>query len=331
MKRILMAAGIVVMAVNSLQAASWKHLTEDQGLPAMQIQFVKMQGAEVWAGTLKGLVVIRKGKPETVLAGEPVWDVLTGADGTLWIGTENGVVRQKKTGSERSLQGESIGRMVAFGTNAVWALCTKRDRSRLMEYSDGKWQPVKRFEKEKPRELYVTRTGVVWVLLEANGILAADPRQAPEQWTHHQTGVNMTAFFEDKQGRLWCGTWDRGVMVFEKGVWTRLLADEDAVVTAIRQDGKGQMWMATNAHGLWQYDGANWVNHLNQEGTINLLETTSDGKVFVSSQFECSLRQWTGSDWEKVVDVPTMFMAVVSDARGKIWAGNILDGIYVSP
>jgi hypothetical protein len=29
--------------------------------------------------------------------------------------------------------------------------------------------------------------------------------------------------------------------------------------------------------------------------------------------------------------VPTMFIAVRADAKGKIWAGNILDGIYVSP
>ncbi len=331
MKRIIMAAGVVVMAANVLQAASWRHLTEDQGLPAREIQFIKMLGAEVWVGTLKGLTAFRKDKPETVLAGEPVWDVLTDADGYLWIGTEKGIIRQKGAASERSLQGESIGRIVAFGPHTVWALCKKSDQSRLMEYSDGKWRPVKRFEKEKPRELFVTRTGVVWVLLEANGMLAADPGQAPDQWKHHQMGVNMTAFCEDKQGQIWCGTWDRGIMVLEKGEWKRLLTEEDAVITAIRQDRKGQMWAATNAHGLWQYDGANWVNHLNEEGTINLLESTSDGRVFVSSQSECSLREWTGSGWNKVVDVPTMFIAVRVDAKGRIWAGNILDGVYVSP
>lgn len=331
MKRTRLVVGIVLMTAGTLQAASWKHLTEDQGLPARQIQFIKMQGSDVWAGTLKGLTVFRKGKPETVLTGEPVWDVLPTADGSLWIGTENGIVRQKGVVSDRRLQGESIGRIVAFGTNSIWALCKKNDRARLMEYRDGEWRPVKRFEKQKPTELFMTRAGVVWVLLEANGMVEAGSAQEPAQWKHHQTGVNMTAFYEDKQGRIWCGTWDRGIMVFENGEWKRMLTDEDAVVTAVRQDGKGQIWVATNAHGLWQYDGANWVNHLNEEGTINLLETTSDGKVFVSSQSECSLRQWTGSGWDKVVDVPTMFIAVRADAKGKIWAGNILDGIYVSP
>jgi hypothetical protein len=73
------------------------------------------------------------------------------------------------------------------------------------------------------------------------------------------------------------------------------------------------------------------VNHLNEEGTINMLETTPDGKLYVSSQSECSLRQWTGTAWDKILDVPTMFITVQLDAKGKLWAGNILDGVYVQP
>jgi hypothetical protein len=45
----------------------------------------------------------------------------------------------------------------------------------------------------------------------------------------------------------------------------------------------------------------------------------------------CSLRRWSGKAWETVLDVPTMFIGVATDAKGKLWAGNILDGVYVEP
>jgi hypothetical protein len=61
------------------------------------------------------------------------------------------------------------------------------------------------------------------------------------------------------------------------------------------------------------------------------LDATSDGRVFVSSQTVCGLRQWNGKAWEIVVDAPTMFLCVTDGPKGKIWAGNILDGIYVQP
>lgn len=322
--------GLLLGFVTGLQAAPWKHLTTSEGLPAMQTQFIKVQGGDVWVGTLEGLARFRDGKVETYLKGEPVWDVLTSGD-TIWIGTDNGIVRQKGTVGERSLEKLAVGRMVVFGSNTIWAICKQRDSARLMQLAGGAWQPVERFARQKVADLNVARSGAVYVILEANGVVVATPGQPPEQWKHHQQGVNLTAFLEDKQGRFWFGTWDRGVMILENGEWKRMLTDEDAVITAVRQDGKGHIWVATNAHGVWQYDGANWINHLNEEGTINMLETSADGKVFVSSQTECSLRQWNGTGWDKVVDVPTMFITVRADAKGKLWAGNILDGVYVQP
>jgi ligand-binding sensor domain-containing protein len=322
--------GIICISAASHAATPWKHLTTSDGLPSSQVQFIKTQGADVWVGTLAGLSVFRNGKLEAVEKNEAVWDVMPVSDG-LWFGTDNGIVFQKGAVTDRSITGEAVGRIVRFGTNAIWAVSKKSDSARVMEFSAGKWQPVKRFAGLKPSEMFVTRSGVVWVMLEANGVVVADPAQAPEQWKHHQQGVNLTSFCEDKQGRVWCGTWDRGVMYLENGEWKRMMTDIGSVVTAVRQDGKGHMWLATNSNGVWQYDGANWVNHLNEEGTINMLETTPDGKLYVSSQSECSLRQWTGTAWDKILDVPTMFITVQLDAKGKLWAGNILDGVYVQP
>jgi len=325
-RRLALLAGFLGLTAGGLQAGEWKHYAEAEGLPDLKMQFVKSQGADVWAGTLKGLVVFRNGKLETVFQDAPAYEALVvGED--LWIGTESGVVRQRGSASKAYLQGAKVGRIVPFGANAIWAL----SKPRLMEFANRTWQEVERFNGLAPVELFVTRAGGVWVQLDCNGIVEAHSDQPPDQWTHHLKGLNITAFCEDSKGRILCGTWDRGLMVFDGGRWTRMLNDEKAVLTAVRQDGKGHLWVATNLHGVLEYDGAAWVNHLEDEGYVNMLDTTPDGQVLVSSQSVCSLRRWNGKTWEVLLDTPTMTLGVTTDAKGKLWAANTLDGLYAQP
>jgi len=321
----------LILCTAGVEAAAWRHVTEAEGLAGRQIQFIKRCGDDIWVGTLQGLTVFRNGKPTSVLKGDATWDVLPLANDDVWIGTGNGVVRQTRGASKRSLPGESVGRILPFGAKTVWALCTKEDRSRVMEFSAGTWQPVPAFKKATVTNMHPTRNGNIWVVLKADGIVEANPAQEPAKWIHHQRGFNITAFYEDEEQRVWCGTWARGILMHEGDTWTRTLQQEDGAVTAIRKDGKGNVWAATNDRGLWQYDGTKWINHLKEEGTINMLEVATGGRVLVSSQSVCSLRQWNGKGWDVLVDVPTMFLTTVYDSNGKVWAGNILDGLYIEP
>jgi ligand-binding sensor domain-containing protein len=325
-----LAAGLLASA--DLQAAPWRHLTEVDGLPGQQVQFVERHGDAVWAGTLDGLVAFRRGQPATVVTGEAVWDIEPMQEGRYWIGTGSGILLLEGATTSRSLEGYSVGRLARFGADCCWAIADREDQTQLLEHCDGEWRPVPRFAKQQVTDMFPARDGMmVWVLLETDGLLAADPAAEPERWAHHLEGVRVPSFCEDTKGRIWCGTWGRGVMRLEGETWTHELEEEDAAVTTIKEDGRGHIWAATNANGLWEYDGERWTNHLREEGTINVLQVPSDGRVYVSSQSVCSLRVWTGEKWETLVEAPSVFRAVTVGPAGKLWAGNTLTGLYVQP
>jgi ligand-binding sensor domain-containing protein len=320
-----------LLAASFLQAEPWKHITEADGLPIQMVQFMERHGEDVWVGTLDGLVMFRGGTPRKIVTGQAAWDVLPIGQDRYWIGAQQGALLMEGPKMTSSLKDYSVGSLEAFGDKAVWACAQQGDRILLMEHRDGVWKPVPRFKGRDVSGLFKTRGGVLWAVLEADGVVEADPAKEAAQWAHHLKGINVRSFCEDAEGRIWCGAWSKGVMVFEKGQWTRNLEREGAAVTTIKQDGDGHIWAATNANGLWQFDGAQWKSHLRGEGTINFLEVSANGRVFVSSQSVRSLRAWTGKAWDAVLEAPGMFRAVIDGPGGKLWAGNTISGLYVQP
>lgn len=312
-------------------AEPWKHLTEADGLPMLMVQSMERHGDEVWVGTLDGLAVFRDGKPKKMVSGQAAWDILPIGNDRYWVGTQQGVLLLEAGETTQGLEGYSVGCLETFGDKALWACAEWAQNITLMEYRDGAWKPMPRFKGRNISDLFKTSSGTVWALVEADGIVAADPAKEPKQWPHHLKGRNVRSFCEDSGGRIWCGTSAKGIMVFEDGTWKRHLAKEEAAITTIKQDAKGHLWAATNANGLWQFDGAKWKNHLRSEGTINFLEVPKDGRVYISSQSVPALRVWTGKAWETVLDIPGMFRAVLQGPDGRLWAGNTINGIYVQP
>jgi len=317
------------LASRGAGVGQWKHVTEADGLPGPRVQFVERDGDAVWVGTLGGLAVFRAGKASTVVKGEAVWDLLPIGEGRYWVGAGEGILLLDGMKTTRSLTGYSVGRLARFGKEGAWAVADRGDQTELFEYAGGKWRLAEHFAQEVVSDLFASRDGKVWVLLEANGLVAADPAVPPAKWQRHLEGFNVASFCEDKQGRIWCGTWGRGIRVFDGKGWKRVLGKEDATITTIREDGNGHIWAATNANGVWQFDGAEWHNHLREEGSINVLEAPGDGCVYVSSQSVCDLRVWTGKKWQTLLKAPTMFRGVIIGPGDKLWAGNTVTGLYV--
>ncbi|MBS3762027.1 MAG: hypothetical protein KGZ25_01865 [Planctomycetes bacterium] len=318
-----------VLVSGAVEGAEWKHVTRDNGLPGMGVQFLQRDADSVWVGTLGGLAVFKNGKVTTVVKGEAVWGILPVDEGRHWIGTDKGILRLERQKTTRSLSGYSVGRIAAFGDDSALAVADRRDETRLFRFADTKWEPVGHFAREVVSDLFETPDGKVWMLMEANGVVVADPDLPPEKWQRHLQGINIASFCRDGEGRVWCGTWGRGIRAYDGEKWEPLLKKEDSTITTIREDGKGHIWAATNANGLWQFDGSQWQNYLHKEGSINILKVPRDGKVYISSQSVCDLRVWTGKQWSTVLEAPTMFRDIVIGPNKKVWAGNTVTGLYV--
>ena len=65
------------------------------------------------------------------------------------------------------------------------------------------------------------------------------------------------------------------------------------------------------------------------EGPINMIQTTSDGRVWISSQMNGGLRYWDGAAWKVSLDSPLPIRCLLEAKGGQVLAGGVLDGLHV--
>ena len=311
---------------------AWKSFTKDSGLAGNEVQFVEQdsQGA-VWIGTLSGLTAHRGGKFEVVFKSGGFWDILEVGAGTYWIGAGHGAFLLQGDKHELTLKGNTVAPIVRYAPGIVWAIAKdlRTEKNALVENKGAGWQRVEKLKGERVVNLFKATEGTVWVTIDGDGAYAIDPNKGPKAAVHHLKQFNVTAMTEDSRRRVWAGLWGRGVIVYDGKGWTRHLTDERSFIFAIREDAKGAIWVATNQSGLWRYDGKTWVNDLRDEGGINLLETTSDGRVWISSQAAGGLRYWDGGKWQVSLPGPLPIRCLLETRDGQLWAGGALTGIYI--
>jgi ligand-binding sensor domain-containing protein len=333
MNRVI-ALAVCLAAAAVFGGEPWENLTKDgAGLPGDEIQFIKQEAAgAIWIGTLSGLGRVAGDKVSVVIPKGMMWDVLERGGGAYWIGTARGAVLLAGDTQTPTLKGRTVAPLVKVNDTLTWTIAKHAGAgtNTLLANSSGDdaWVPVPAFEKEKVEDLTRTADGNIWVAIDGNGVLvvpAATPDATP---VRHLEGSNVTAIFQDARGQVWCGTWGQGVFVYDGEGWTRHLKKEKAAIMGIVQDTKAQIWVSTSASGLWRYNSAGWENYLRDEGGINMLETTSDGRVWISSQMQGGLRYWDGAKWVVSLDSPLPIRCLVEAADKTIWAGGVLDGVH---
>ena len=139
--------------------------------------------------------------------------------------------------------------------------------------------------------------GSIWIGTEDQGVWRFDP-SAPKdkQYTHFTTkdGLgddNAYALACDKAGRLWLGTLNHGVSVFNGKTW-RTYGPVDGPlgsrVFALAVSPKdGGVWGLTEA-GLFRYDQSRWTYFTRADGLpsdqANALAFSADGTLYVGTQ-----------------------------------------------
>jgi ligand-binding sensor domain-containing protein len=331
-----------VAASCGFAADPWTHLTKESNpkLSGNEIQFLgAARAGGVWAGTLAGAVQV-KGTDITPLGDgkggvfdKSVWWVLETAERT-WVGHQDGVLEGRGGAWKDSLTGYVVAPIYETVPGVFWALGKNAgtDVVTLFEYRDNMWKPVEALAKKRITNVYRLRNSRLWITFDGNGVLEVDPAAGIDKAVHHLQGLNVTAVVQDSQNQIWCGLWANGLAVWDGTVWKRELPKEKkSAILMIVEDSKGGLWAATSAGGLWRRSAARteWENDLADEGGISLLSATTDGRVWVSSQTTGGLRYWNGTAWVVSLDSPLPIRALVETADGALWAGSVLDGLYV--
>ncbi len=321
-------------AADKSRTDRWRNFSKEShgGLAGNEIQFIKQDvDRKIWIGTLNGLSEYRRGSFIIRLKQGQVWDVLRIGRNSYLIGTNRGITKLEGGKATESLKGYTVAPILRRDKKTVWALCKQAgsEQNFIMEWQGAGWKVVEALKNERVTDMVKAADGTFWISIDGNGVLAIGPGKDPAKAVRHLPGNQITALFADRQKRLWCGLWGRGVMVYDKGKWTRHIKKEKAAIFSLAEDSKGGIWVATNANGVWQFNGKKWRNHLKEEGSVNMLAASSDGKVWISTQFTGGLRCWNGKKWATSMPGPLPIRCLLEAADKSLLAGGVLDGIHV--
>lgn len=205
--------------------------------------------------------------------------------GNVWIGTNRGLQRwSPSTGSWRLFRHDPLD-PYSISNDRVYRLFIDRDSTWWIATAEGLnvLDPVTlRFRTYRKSDYTLglnsdhvwsmtqDRSGMVWFATQ-DGMCYTDPEKRTfQKLVHHPLDPrslpdgDIWSIAEDHKSRLWIGTFDRGLIRFDRqtGKWRHYLkqaADPDGLqsnlVRALLVDASGQLWIGTWGGGLHTYDG----------------------------------------------------------------------------
>jgi len=244
-----------LLRFDGVRIVPWQPPT-DQHLPDNFIwSLLAARDGTLWIGTSKGLASWKDGKlteyPE--LAGQYIFKVLEDREGTIWVGGM-GV----PTGSLSAIRNGSVQRYGADGALSRGVISLYEDsRGNLwagVETGLWRWKPG-------PPEFYplTGEPNGIWILGEdREGVLLVGRKGGIHRFVDGRTEsyplpgavgqFRARRLLRDRDGGLWIGTEDRGLVHAHKGradvfAPSNGLSGEDAY--ALFEDREGTIWVAT--------------------------------------------------------------------------------------
>jgi ligand-binding sensor domain-containing protein/signal transduction histidine kinase len=252
----------------------------DEGLPE-RIWAVRREGASLWLGTDDGLV--HWSETSGRIAHHPLRDcddgegrvraMIRDSHGTLWYGTKGRVLRwppgqagpSEVLSLREPLGCEIVESFVEDRQGALWIAVRARGIVRMHDGAITRFTTADGLPSDDMRALHIGRDGTLWA-----GTVSGLARYERGRFRREGGDEFIDTMYEDREGALWVGTLEQGLMRLHHGRWLRLRQEEglptNTIFTMI-EGAPGQLWVMCE-RGVYRLDVAQFEAAAERRGTL---------------------------------------------------------------
>ncbi|HYY29334.1 MAG TPA: two-component regulator propeller domain-containing protein, partial [Chthoniobacterales bacterium] len=316
-----------------------------QQLPAAVYSLLVSRDGTLWIGTMAGLLSMKDGKltPRPEVGSQFVTSLLEDHEGTVWAGLLSGTTDKRgRLCAFRNGSSICYGEDGAFGS-LVWSLSEDSSGTLWAGAESGLWRwrpgPPKRYaigdvriddlsKGEDGRLLIaISRAGLkqsVGDKIESYPIRSATNPNA----LLSDTEIDSNKLLRDRDGGLWIGTHDRGLIHVHHGrtdVFTKSAGLSGNIIAGLFEDREGNIWVST-AEGVDRFREFPVTTISARQGlssdTVHSVIAATDGSVWIASPE--GLTRWNNgqtSIFRKANGLPSdVVQSLFQDDHGRIWA-----------
>jgi len=284
-----------LLRFDGIRYVTWRQ-PADQGLLNSDIRsLLAARDGRLWVGTVEGLASWKSGKlvryPKT--AGLSVYTLKEDVDGGVWAAGS-----WSKEAGLCEIHGDDVQCYGEHGLLGTGLLALNRDRSGNLWAGglDGLWRwkpgPLNRVSLDDPmpgiQSLIEDDRGALLIAMHG-GVMRFSDNHVEKLALPGHAAFNPTRLLRDRDGALWIGTRDHGLLHWHDGRLDQLTHTDGLSadnISAIFEDREGSIWVATVV-GLHRFrDFAVPTISLKQglsEGLLGTVLAAKDGSVWLGT------------------------------------------------
>ena len=234
-------------------------------------------GGMLWCSTLNGqLWQVTNGIYQPVAAEATGWPgrqihwIGLDLNGQCWVGTEKGIAIWNGSHFENRTPAEDGVLKVTFFSSTPDGGMLVAGNGRLRKFLNGKWAkefaawPDLAQEQQLQPSVYADHEGGVWRVSRGLGVYHITPEGVTRQITAADglPGDHATCVLEDREGDIWVGLGNGGIVRFRKKYFETLVSPGPSArpVMSVCEDSAGALWMGTYGGGLNRWQGGSLTN-----------------------------------------------------------------------
>ncbi len=308
-----------------------------------------------------GLLIFKGGKFQTYgeddgLSDKHIWAIHQDRKGRFWFGTNKGItVFENNPGDKESvfyfnekenMIGDQIRYIKEDKDGNIWI---GTNENKILQYliddQEFFYHPIlnNALRQMKFNNLEVDNDNNLWIGA-IDGILFYDIEKNEIDRISQEDGLagnNITALYNDDQGRIWVGIQYMGITLIDDGNYSQIKTREEITPISILQDNDGTIWVGTNSKGVFQYKNdsliqtytmdtgllSNHITLMNVDNNDNLFIGTNRGLNKITRDGDI----YTYTKKSGFTGIESKENATFMDDDGNLWFGTVNGAIKYRP